>query len=410
MRINYKLIGLCILLACFADTAVAQQSVTATISADRDEYYEGNLVQGSLVGATIPFDVTLNRRLTGTEMIALNLAIRGFEAGDFNSLSLVRGPGVSLGTEVVQSSTYNNIISFRQGSQTARFELKLNDNRRLNADKTIEISIAGLANDSVTVLDDEYILCFSKFGYQIQEGSNVDGFGDIPQINLLRGESEDNSKGLNRDVTASLTYDFSGSASRADINAIDSLTIRAGQTHFLLNNLVVDDDIVEIRQTDQVDISVAQNPSEVPTNVPDNRASCRNGLLLITDNDPTVTITAPRIVMPGDTVTTTITANVTLTSSVLVEIELSGGGSYVDLDDPVIRVALPQSVEEGSAKISIIDSGSMCSAELTITIRPDPSVVTGYFIGDPSTATVRIVPENAALCIRSKVFLEGPLQ
>ena len=409
MRINYKLIGLCILLACFADTAVAQQSVTATISTDRDEYYEGNLVQGSLVGATIPFDVTLNRRLTGTEMIALNLAIRGFEAGDFDSLSLVRGPNVSLGTEVVQSSTYNNIISFRQGAQTARFELKLNDNRRLNTDKTIEISIAGRSNDSVTVLDDEYILCFSNIGYQIQEGGNV--AGNVPRINLLRGEGEDNSKGLNRDVIASLAYSFLGSASLADINAINSLTIEAGQTHFLLNNLVVDDDIVERRPSfDEFLISVAQNQNEVPTNVPDDRASCRQAIIIIEDNDPTLTITAPRTVIAGNDVIIMVTGNTEFTAQTLVPLRISGGGSYVDLPLPENSL-FPVGVQTALVPIETEDfPGSMSSAELTAKILPDPNDVVRYSVGDPDNVTVRIVPPSAILYIRSKVFLEGPLQ
>ena len=409
MRINYKLIALCILLACFADTAVAQQSVTATISADQDEYYEGNLVQGSLVGATIPFDVTLGRRLTGNEMIALNLNIRGFESGDFDSLSLVRGPNVSLGTPAVQSSTYNNIISFRQGSRTARFELKLNDNRRLNADKTIEISIAGLANDSVTVLDDEYILCFSNIGYQIREGSN--GAGNVPRINLLRGEGEDNSKGLNRDVTASLTYDFSGSASRADINAINSLTIKAGQTHFLLNNLAVDDDIIERSPSfDRLTISVVQNQNEMPTNVPDNRASCRQAIIIIEDNDPTLTITAPRTVIAGNDVIIMVASNTAFTDQIVVPLRISGGGSYVDLPLPENSL-FPVDVQTALVPIETEDfPGSMSSAELTAKILPDPNPAVRYSVGDPDNVTVRIVPPSAILYIRSKVFLEGPLQ
>jgi len=84
---------------------------------------------------------------------------------------------------------------------------------------------------------------------------------------------------------------------------------------------------------------------------------------------------------------------------------LSGGVSYLP---GISEVGISIQSFDTSVIIPTIASDGKCSAELTATISPSND----YIIGDPGSVTIRINPASGTppLCIRSKVFLEVPLQ
>ena len=125
---------------------------------------------------------------------------------------------------------------------------------------------------------------------------------------------------------------------------------------------------------------------------------------------PTLTIsTTPTTVVAvaGSEVSFILTGDIAFPRAPsIVVTQFSGSVGYLK-NRSIPRFLFPPGVREAIITREIEPpSGSRCSAELVITVLPSND----YFIAGLNTAKVRIVPQNPALCIRSKVFLEGPLQ
>ena len=133
--------------------------------------------------------------------------------------------------------------------------------------------------------------------------------------------------------------------------------------------------------------------------------------IALAQNRPTLTITTTPttvVAVAGSEVSFILTGDIAFPRAPFIVVtQLSGSVGYLK-NRSIPRFLFPPGVKEAiiTREIEPPSDSNRCSAELVITLPPRND----YFIAGLNTAKVRIVPQNPAVCIRSKVFLEGPLQ
>ena len=296
-RRRVLLFGLFLLALCSTHSAVAQdQPLIYSIQLLSAATIYESIPQGDrLVGPRIRFSISLSRPLTAGQELRVVPVISNFSSGQNELLRLVSGDGVTISTS---DGDVAPVVTFSgANAQTAILEWGLYDNSffDLGGDNDVQITLgasfrstnipgtiqpsATNGSITVTVLDDEYLLCFSQRSYSVREGNN----SNLPIIELLRGINRDTTIGLNRNTTVTLIYTDDTAVKNVDYDPISPVVIEAGENSFTLENLIVRDNRIEGEE--QFFIVIRQD--NLPSNLTDTQMMdsqiCRQTTVTIAD-------------------------------------------------------------------------------------------------------------------------------
>ena len=261
---------------------------------------------------------------------------------------------------------------------------------------------------ALRILLDEFEVCFSESNYTIREG-------DDTQMNLQisRGTDDDRTSGLREDITVTFTYLLAPSSpGLPQYEPFSNVTIPAGQPNVMLPSPILDDDVIELSQPRLIITPASANAS----------GNCGISIITIADNDPTATITAGNNVVAGNPATFTVTRNASQASPLTVTLnvsESSGGtiGNYVASTNEgqgiLVNIPANQTTFVHSVPTMLDNRADRTDSILTVEVVNMSGSVTntsGYYARKDNVATLSIMPKPAAIFIRTKVFLEGPLQ
>ena len=416
--------SLVLFLVCLANTAAAQSSVTVSLLPSSESVWQNTTAATVYEGEKVQFIVQLSRTLNNNESVTVPLEISAINftrsASDLASFTtrLVSGANVSL----TSSAGANPSITFRRGGRAATLELSVpNPPDVSRIDGGIRIMLENITGTDVTavadtdslalalrILLDEFAVCFSESNYTIREG-------DDTQMNLQisRGTDDDRTSGLREDITVTFTYLLTPpSPGLPQYEPFSNVTIPAGQPNVMLPSPILDDDVIELSQP-----TLFITPASASAS-----GNCGISIITIADNDPTVTITAGNNVVAGNPATFTVTRNASQASPLTVTLnvsESSGGtiGNYVAStnEGQGISVNIPanQTTFVHSVPTMLDNRADRTDSILTVEVVNMSGSVTntsGYYARKDNVATLSIMPKPAAIFIRTKVFLEGPLQ
>ena len=234
------------------------------------------------------------------------------------------------------------------------------------------------------------------------------------------------------DFTATIGTDYTPIYS-----SLDFLTIPPSTTSFVVEIPIVNDAELESNEIFRVTID-RDNPPRIPSDNNLEPIVSFVDVVIRDDDDVRVTITAPRTVIAGNpaifTITRTLPPNsrsfpvISLDSALTMALEAVEtneesrdyvpsvtsttevvGMITIPVGETMVTYSIP-TVDDGSGRSSSrltvrIDGGSFMSS-ITLPGNPSPRVI----VGNPEGVSLSVVPRRAIVFIRSKVFLEGPLQ
>ena len=444
-----------LLLLCLADTGIAQSAPTVSISlAQRDAT--------AWEGGTIRFRVEIDRPLEADERLdvllkyepAMNVPTEG--AG----VSIVRGGNRATVSEldIMQQGNdppvFNTTITFvGAGARTATLRWRFGNDNVLDGDRVAQIVIDDIESNNisptpipdpdnatltVTVWEDEYIIDFNKGIYVIDEEENAE------LILRIRGNPGDKitNSGLRASDRVMFRYTEGTSAvARMDYMPIysfpDFLTIPPSTTSFVVEIPIVHDAELESNELFRVTID-RDNPPQIPGDNGLKQIFLFAEVVIRDDDDVRVTITAPRTVIAGNpaifTITRTLPPNsrsfpvISLDSALTMALEAVEtneeskdyvpsvtsttevvGMITIPVGETMVTYSIP-TVDDGSgrssSRLTVRIDGSSFMSSITLPGNPSPRVI----VGNPEGVSLSVVPRRAIVFIRSKVFLEGPLQ
>ncbi len=443
-----------LLLFCFADTGIAQ-APTASIS----------LAQPNATvweGGTIRFRVEIDRSLEAGETLAVSLKyapiINAPTSG--TEVSIVPGNNRNIGVrlselDIMQQGNdppvFNTTVTFvGAGARTATLQWRFGDDNVLDGDREAQIVIDRIESSNispeptpdpanatltVTVWEDEYIIEFDRRIYVVDESENF-------ELKLIIRGINPSDRITNFGLRASDTVMFSYVKLTEDINdnytPVSDSTIPPSTTSFVVEIPVMHDAELEINEVLNIIIERNYPLERLADNTLQPAREVFAQLIIRDDDDVRVTITAPRTVIAGNPAIFTITRtlpfippndpnfrSVSLDADLTMALEAietnDDGRDYVpsvtSTTEVVGMITIMAGETTATYSIPTMDDGvGRSSSRLTVRIDGNtfvssiPTRNLRVIVGTPGSASLSVVPERAIVYIRSKVFLEGPLQ
>ena len=417
--------SLVLFLVCLANTAAAQSSVTVSLLPSSESVWQNTTSATVYEGERVQFIVQLSRTLEDNESVTVPLIMAdSFLSG--LTTRRVSGTNVILGN----ASGLRPTLTFSTGGRTVTLELALANPSgagRIDYDATIMFGniTNAVANTKQNILYfrillDEFEVCFSESSYNIREGDDTQMI-----LRLLRGVGRnttgiDRTIGLREDITVTFEYQPTvieiPPRELKQFEPFSNVTIPAGQVNFPLKQPIFDDKIIELPSQ-----FIFGPQLTITSNSTDALNPCST-TINIADNDPTVTITTDTNVIAGNPATFTVTRRASLASPLTVTLnvsESSGGtiGNYVASTNEgqgiLVNIPANQTTFVHSVPTMLDNRADRTDSILTVEVVDMSGSVTttsGYYARKDNVATLSIMQKPSAIFIRTKVFLEGPLQ
>ena len=450
--------GLFLLLLCLADTGIAQSTPTVSISLAQPDATVWE-------GGTIRFRVEISRPLVDGEELAVSLKyapiINAPTSG--TEVSIVPGNNRNIGVrlselDIMQQGNdppiFNTTVTFvGAGARTATLRWRFGDDNILDGDRVAQIIIDPIIESSnispapipdpdegtltVTVWEDEYIIEFGRGIYVVDESKNF-------ELKLIIRGINPSDRVTNFGLRASDTVMFSYvnfTATDDDYTPVPGSTIPPSTTSFVVEIPVMHDAELEINEVLNIIIERNYPLERLADNTLQPIREVFAQLVIRDDDDVRVTITAPRTVIAGNPAIFTITRTtppispddinnsdlraVSLDSALTMALEAietnEEGRDYVpsvtSTTEVVGMITIMAGQTTATYSIPTMDDGvGRSSSRLTVRIDGNtfvssiPTRNLRVIVGTPGSASLSVVPERAIVYIRSKVFLEGPLQ
>ena len=448
---------------CFADTSIAQSPAAPTVSISLDQ---PNATAWE--GGTLRFKVEISRPLEDGEEVNVSLgyqtgfyiATQGAEVRKVSGSNLNSGVTLTdLDVEVVDTNrifqaTFQTTATFVAGAQTATLQWKFGDDNFLEGDRPARIDINNVESNispkpiadsdnnslALTLWDNDYRIVFNPFAYVVDEGENFELTIRIagPQNGRI------SNSGLETTTTVMLSYQGLSATPGIDYvpryEAPDFFIIPPNTTRFMVEIQTLPDELMEPNELFNIFIDRDSRPQlRIGVNSVIDFEIPKAEVIIQDDDDLRVTITAPRSVIAGTTATFTVarttpiiesgfgeeaTLIASLDSALTMELEARETNDedrdYVPSVSPMTQVigmfTIPAGETTATYSIPTVDDGvGSSSSRLTVGTDSDSFTLSGLedlslILGPPSSASVLVVPARAIIYIRSKVFLEAPLQ
>ena len=452
--------GLFLLLFCFADTGIAQSPTAPTVS-----ILPGQPNATVWEGGTIRFRVEISRPLVAGERLAVPLRYAPIINAPTSGATVITVPGnnPNIGVNVIpldimqqgnDPPVFNTTVTFvGAGARTATLQWRFGDDNILDGDREAQIVIGRIessnispepipdpANDrlTVTVWEDEYIIEFDRNIYVVNESENL-------ELRLIIKGINPSDRVTNFGLRASDTVMFryvNFTATADDYTPVSGSTIPPSTTSFVVEIPIVNDPTLEINELFRIVINRNYPLERLADNTLQEIRTIFADLIIEDDDDVRVTITAPRTVIAGNLAIFTITRTTppispddindlslraaSIDAALTMELRATEtndeGRDYVPsvapTEETTATVTIPVGETMVTHEIPTVDDGSGRSSS-RLTVRIDGSTFVSsvlarnllrVIVGNPEGASLSVVPERAIVRIRSKVFLEGPLQ
>ncbi len=447
-------------LVCFADTSIAQSPTAPTVSISLDQ---PNATAWE--GGTLRFKVEISRPLEDGEEVNVSLgyqttfyiATQGAEVRKVPGSNLNSGVTLTdLDVEVVDTNrrfqaTFQTTATFVAGAQTATLQWKFGDDNFLEGDRDARIDINNIESDispkpivdpdsdslALRLWDNDYRIVFNPFAYVVDEGENFELTIRIagPQNGII------SESGLETTTTVMFSYQDRSAMREIDyVPRYEVFIIPPNTKEFIVEIQTLPDELMEFNKLFNIFIDRDSRPqlrlgvnSVIDFEIP------KAEVIIQDDDDLSVTITAPRSVIAGTTATFTVarttpiiesgfgeeatliaSLNSTLTMVLEARETNDEGRDYVPSVSPMTQVigmfTIPAGERTATYSIPTVDDG-VGSSSSRLTVGTDSASFTlsgleelSLILGPPSSASVLVVPARSIIYIRSKVFLEAPLQ
>ena len=451
-----------LLLVCFADISIAQSPTTPTVSISLDQ---PNATAWE--GGTLRFKVEISRPLEDGEEVNVSLgyqtrfyiATQGAEVRKVPGSNLNSGVTLTdLNVEVVNANrifqaTFQTTATFVAGAQTATLQWKFGDDNFLEGDRPASININNIEsntspkpiadpdNDSLALRlwDNDYRINFNPNVHVVGEGENFE------LTIAIEANPNDRISLFGLETTATVIFRYQELSAMAGIDYVpryeapDFFIIPPNTRSFMVEIPTIHDELLEVNELFNISIDRDSRPQlrldsnnfvdfDIPT----------AEVIITDDDDLRVTITARRSVIAGTTATftvartpliesgvgeqTTLIASLASTLTMALEARETNdeGRDYVpsvsSMTEVIGMVTIPAGERTATYSIPTVDDGiSRSSSRLTVGIVDDSFTSSSesglrVVLGNPGSASLSVVPPRAVIYIRSKVFLEGPLQ